>query len=222
MASLGPGSGSRSAARLAAGLLAGAATVAARSATACDGHVSDARLDRAAATQLPSPRSPARPSAPPPHPQQPPPAAGPAPRPPRLPAYRSCCTRAGGTTASQGHVQLPLAGADPRAQPGVEAREVTDATQRQLIADHFPWFLATYDGYPSYIQRRDAARYFIVYKHGGVYADLDYECTKPFAPVLRESAPCSRTSRAPTSRGAWSTPSSHRRRTTRCGRRSST
>ena len=47
------------------------------------------------------------------------------------------------------------------------------------------WFLDAYDAYPSYIQRCDAARYFIMYSHGGVYADLDYECTKPFEPVLR-------------------------------------
>jgi hypothetical protein len=33
-------------------------------------------------------------------------------------------------------------------------------------------------------QRSDAARYFIVYHHGGVYLDLDYECSRPFAPVL--------------------------------------
>ena len=30
-------------------------------------------------------------------------------------------------------------------------------------------FLATYDAYPSYIQRCDAARYFIIYTHGGLY-----------------------------------------------------
>ena len=47
------------------------------------------------------------------------------------------------------------------------------------------WFLGAYDAYPSYIQRCDAASYFIMYSHGGVYADLDYECTKPFGPVLR-------------------------------------
>jgi hypothetical protein len=33
-------------------------------------------------------------------------------------------------------------------------------------------------------QRSDAARYFIVYHYGGVYLDLDYECSRPFAPVL--------------------------------------
>jgi hypothetical protein len=60
----------------------------------------------------------------------------------------------------------------------------TDETSRALIAEHYSWFLPTYDAYPSYIQRCDASRYFIVYHHGGVYADLDIECSKPFAPVL--------------------------------------
>ena len=41
-----------------------------------------------------------------------------------------------------------------------------------------------YDGYPSYIQRCDAARYFIVYHHGGVYVDLDIECFRPFASAM--------------------------------------
>ena len=51
----------------------------------------------------------------------------------------------------------------------------TDQTGRQLIADHFPWFLEAFDGYHMNIQRADAVRYFILYKHGGLYADLDYE-----------------------------------------------
>lgn len=60
----------------------------------------------------------------------------------------------------------------------------TDESSRALIAQEYPWFLDTYDAYPSYIQRSDAARYFILYHHGGVYADLDIECSKPFGPVL--------------------------------------
>ena len=71
--------------------------------------------------------------------------------------------------------------------PGWKLMRWTDATSRQLIADDFPWFLSAYDAYPSYIQRCDAARYFIMYSHGGLYADLDYECTKPFAPVLGDA-----------------------------------
>ena len=71
--------------------------------------------------------------------------------------------------------------------PGWKLMRWTDATSRQLIAEDFPWFLAAYDAYPSYIQRCDAARYFIMYSHGGLYADLDYECTKPFGPVLGDA-----------------------------------
>ena len=71
--------------------------------------------------------------------------------------------------------------------PGWKLMRWTDATSRQLIADDFPWFLSAYDAYPSYIQRCDAARYFIMYSHGGLYADLDYECTKPFGPVLGDA-----------------------------------
>ena len=68
--------------------------------------------------------------------------------------------------------------------PGWKLVKWTDESSRALIAREYPWFLPTYDAYPSYIQRSDAARYFIVYHHGGVYADLDIECSKPFAPVL--------------------------------------
>eukprot|EP00966_Prymnesium_polylepis_P239325 5534579-Prymnesium_polylepis.2 len=60
----------------------------------------------------------------------------------------------------------------------------TDQSARELIATHYAWFLNVYDGYPSYIQRCDAARYFILYHHGGVYADLDIECFRPFAPAI--------------------------------------
>ena len=68
--------------------------------------------------------------------------------------------------------------------PGWQLMQWTDDSSRELIAREYPWFLPTYDAYPSYIQRCDAARYFIVYHHGGVYADLDIECSRPFAPVL--------------------------------------
>ena len=41
-----------------------------------------------------------------------------------------------------------------------------------------------YDGYASPIQRADVARYAIAHTHGGVYADLDTECFRPFGPLL--------------------------------------
>ena len=68
--------------------------------------------------------------------------------------------------------------------PGWELKKWTDSSSRDLIATHYPWFLKAYDAYPSYIQRCDASRYFILHHYGGVYADLDIECSKPFAPVL--------------------------------------
>ncbi|MGI9522088.1 MAG: glycosyltransferase family 32 protein [Hyphomicrobiaceae bacterium] len=55
----------------------------------------------------------------------------------------------------------------------------TDEDNRSLIADNYAWFLPTYDGYRHSIERADAARYFILLHHGGVYIDLDMECLKP-------------------------------------------
>lgn len=68
--------------------------------------------------------------------------------------------------------------------PAWEFRLWTDADLRGLIATHYPWFLGTYDSYPLAIMRVDAARYFILHRHGGVYADLDYEALRPLDPLL--------------------------------------
>lgn len=61
----------------------------------------------------------------------------------------------------------------------------TDADNRALVAERFPRFLRVYDAYPSPIQRADASRYLVASAHGGVYADLDTECFKPFSALLR-------------------------------------
>lgn len=68
--------------------------------------------------------------------------------------------------------------------PGWRLQKWTDNTSRALIAADYAWFLPAYDAYPSYIQRCDASRYFIAHRFGGVYADLDIECRRPFAPTL--------------------------------------
>ena len=60
----------------------------------------------------------------------------------------------------------------------------TDAANRALIAERYPAFLPTYDAFPRDIQRVDAAKYFILYTHGGVYVDLDCECVKPIDPLI--------------------------------------
>ncbi|KAI0959502.1 hypothetical protein AcW1_004309 [Taiwanofungus camphoratus] len=60
----------------------------------------------------------------------------------------------------------------------------TDTGSREFIAEHYPWFLDTFDGYTYNIQRADAIRYFILYHYGGVYMDLDIGCTRPLDPLL--------------------------------------
>jgi mannosyltransferase OCH1-like enzyme len=59
-----------------------------------------------------------------------------------------------------------------------------DAENRRFVTEKFPWFLATYDGYDMEIKRADAIRYMYLYTYGGIYADLDFECLKPFDSLL--------------------------------------
>ena len=51
----------------------------------------------------------------------------------------------------------------------------TDDDAENLIREHYSWFLPTYLNYIPNIKRVDAARYFILHRYGGVYADMDYE-----------------------------------------------
>ena len=51
---------------------------------------------------------------------------------------------------------------------------------RNLIKENYNWFLETFDKYPKHIQRVDSVRYFIMYHHGGIYADLDCEVRENF------------------------------------------
>ena len=68
--------------------------------------------------------------------------------------------------------------------PQWEFRLWTDDDLRALIAEHYAWFLPVYDGYTEGIKRADAARYFVLYHYGGLYADLDYEALRPLDPLL--------------------------------------
>ena len=62
--------------------------------------------------------------------------------------------------------------------PNWEYKMWTDEDIRNLIESKFPWFLKRFDEYPKNIQRADAFRYFALYEHGGLYADMDFECFK--------------------------------------------
>ena len=59
-----------------------------------------------------------------------------------------------------------------------------DQDNLHFIQEEFPWFLASYQGYPAEIYRADAVRYFYLYKFGGIYADLDTECLRPLGGLL--------------------------------------
>jgi len=54
----------------------------------------------------------------------------------------------------------------------------------QLLHTDYPWFLRTYTNYAEGVQRVDAAKYFILLKHGGIYADHDISCRKGLTPLL--------------------------------------
>lgn len=49
----------------------------------------------------------------------------------------------------------------------------TADASRSFLAEHYAWFLPTYDGFKYPIQRIDAVRYFLVRHFGGIYIDLD-------------------------------------------------
>lgn len=72
--------------------------------------------------------------------------------------------------------------------PSYEYTIWDDNDNRKFIEENFPHFLPIYDNYDVNIKRVDAVRYFYLLKHGGVYADLDFICLKPFDDVLNIDA----------------------------------
>jgi mannosyltransferase OCH1-like enzyme len=61
-----------------------------------------------------------------------------------------------------------------------------DKENRDFVATHFDWFLPVFDSYDAGIKRADAIRYMFLYHHGGIYADLDFECLRPFDELLEK------------------------------------
>lgn len=55
-----------------------------------------------------------------------------------------------------------------------------------LLSEDYPWFLPTFHSYKYNVQRADAARYFIIHKHGGLYLDMDLRCTTPVEELLQK------------------------------------
>jgi mannosyltransferase OCH1-like enzyme len=55
-----------------------------------------------------------------------------------------------------------------------------------LVKTHYPEYLDMYNHYKFEIQRCDAVRYFMLHRYGGLYADMDYTCCRPFDEALAE------------------------------------
>ncbi|GAA5861168.1 hypothetical protein JCM8547_008506 [Rhodosporidiobolus lusitaniae] len=68
--------------------------------------------------------------------------------------------------------------------PDYEFKLWSDEASREFIAEHYPWFLSTFDGYTYPIQRADVIRYFVLHHYGGVYMDLDIGCRRPLDPLM--------------------------------------
>jgi len=70
--------------------------------------------------------------------------------------------------------------------PTWEYKLWTDEDLLEFIEKEYPWFAPFYKTYPHQIQRVDAARYFILYHYGGVYADLDMQNMTPIDPLVEQ------------------------------------
>lgn len=53
-----------------------------------------------------------------------------------------------------------------------------------FLKEYYPELIPAYNAFPFNVQRWDAIRYLILYKLGGLYVDMDYECTDHITPIL--------------------------------------
>lgn len=53
-----------------------------------------------------------------------------------------------------------------------------------LVYKHYPHFWETYRAYPNPIQRVDTFRFCLLYRYGGVYADMDTICNRSIDPLI--------------------------------------
>lgn len=70
--------------------------------------------------------------------------------------------------------------------PGWEYRFWNKASIDSFLESEFPEFEPIYRAYPHNVQRWDAIRYLILYRYGGLYVDMDYECIEAIYPILKE------------------------------------
>ena len=78
-----------------------------------------------------------------------------------------------------GDLLLRMAETWKEENPSWEYRFWNYKTIDQFLLEYFPGFIDKYFSFRYDVQRWDAIRYLILFKLGGVYADLDYECLEP-------------------------------------------
>lgn len=62
----------------------------------------------------------------------------------------------------------------------------SDEDLRNLIENDYPHLLGYYDSFQYKIVQNDFARFCILHKYGGIYADMDIYCYKNFYEILNE------------------------------------
>ena len=80
-----------------------------------------------------------------------------------------------------------------RLHPDFEYRFYTDEDMDKLMKTYFPEYYDKFNELPRMIMKIDMFRYFLMYKYGGLYTDMDYLMFKQFD-LLNEKVvlPCNR------------------------------
>ena len=68
--------------------------------------------------------------------------------------------------------------------PQLEMRLYDDADNRRIVSETVPQLMELYDSFPREIFRVDMARVLYLFRDGGLYADLDFQCLQPFTPIF--------------------------------------
>ena len=80
-----------------------------------------------------------------------------------------------------------------RFHPDFEYRFYTDEDMDKLMKDEFPDYYDKFNELPRMIMKIDMFRYFLMYKYGGLYADMDYRMFRPFDLLEKQIVlPCNR------------------------------
>ncbi len=70
--------------------------------------------------------------------------------------------------------------------PSWEFRFYTDDDIDRFMDENYPEHLEVLNSYDQPIKKIDAFRYFLLYRYGGIYVDLDFECFRPLDGLFKE------------------------------------